>query len=224
MTAAPPGPTAPESPAKATPKGPEPAAVGAAGQPKPGGAGYLVESAPEPPFPSSKAPPAGPASDSSLAPLVAPTADPSGGPKTGDKIRGRVDERPKAVQVATAHRPPRRARLVIKHIDPWTVMKVSFVVSLVMLVVCVVAVAVIYGVLGRMGVWDQINTLVNEVAPTTTSTALRNPLTASRVITVAAVVGGINVVLITALSTLGAAIYNLISDLVGGVEVTLTDP
>jgi hypothetical protein len=103
-------------------------------------------------------------------------------------------------------------------------MKVSFVVSLVMLVVCVVAVAVIYGVLGRMGVWDQINTLVNEVAPTTTSTALHNPLTASRVITVAAVVGGINVVLITALSTLGAAIYNLISDLVGGIEVTLVDP
>jgi hypothetical protein len=158
------------------------------------------------------------------APVVTPPAGTSGGPKTGEKIPDRLDDKPKAVQVATAHRPPRRARLVIKHIDPWTVMKVSFVVSLVMLVVCVVAVAVIYGVLGRMGVWDQINTLVNEVAPTTTSTALRNPLTASRVITVAAVVGGINVVLITALSTLGAAIYNLISDLVGGIEVTLVDP
>jgi hypothetical protein len=158
-----------------------------------------------------------------LAPVVTPPGGTSGGPKPGEKIPARADG-PKAVQVATAHRPPRRARLVIKHIDPWTVMKVSFVVSLVMLVVCVVAVAVIYGVLGRMGVWDQINTLVNEVAPTTTSTALRNPLTASRVITVAAVVGGINVVLITALSTLGAAIYNLISDLVGGIEVTLVDP
>jgi hypothetical protein len=38
------------------------------------------------------------------------------------------------------------------------------------------------------------------------------------------VIGAINVVLLTALSTLGAAIYNLISDLVGGIEVTLTDP
>jgi hypothetical protein len=114
--------------------------------------------------------------------------------------------------------------LVIKHIDPWTVMKLSFVVSVVMLAVCVVAVAIVYGVLGKMGVWTQINTLVNEVSPTTTSKALHSPVSAGRVVGVAAVIGAINVVLLTALSTLGAAIYNLISDLVGGIEVTLTDP
>ncbi len=128
------------------------------------------------------------------------------------------------VQVATARRGPRKARLVIKHIDPWTVMKLSFVVSVVMLAVCVVAVAIVYGVLGKMGVWTQINTLVNEVSPTTTSSALHSPVSAGRVVGVAAVIGAINVVLLTALSTLGAAIYNLISDLVGGIEVTLTDP
>jgi Transmembrane domain of unknown function (DUF3566) len=93
-----------------------------------------------------------------------------------------------------------------------------------MLAVIVIAVAVIYAVLGRMGVWTQINTLVNEVSPTTTSSTLHNPVSAGRVVGVAAVIGAINVVLLTALSTLGAAIYNLISDLVGGVEVTLTDP
>ena len=113
---------------------------------------------------------------------------------------------------------------MIKHIDPWTVMKLSFVVSVVMLAVCVVAVAIIYAVLGKMGVWTQINTLVNEVSPTTTSTVLHSPVSAGRVVGIAAVIGAINVVLLTALSTLGAAIYNLISDLVGGIEVTLTDP
>ena len=41
---------------------------------------------------------------------------------------------------------------------------------------------------------------------------------------VSGLISAINVVLLTALSTLGAAIYNLISDLVGGIEVTLTDP
>lgn len=132
--------------------------------------------------------------------------------------------RPRPVQVAVARRGPRKARLVIKHIDPWTVMKLSFVVSVVMLAVCVVAVAIVYGVLGKMGVWTQINTLVNEVSPTTTSSTLHSPVSAGRVVGVAAVIGAINVVLLTALSTLGAAIYNLISDLVGGIEVTLTDP
>ena len=142
----------------------------------------------------------------------------------GGSLADPTVDRPRAVQVAVARRGPRRARLVIKHIDPWTVMKMSFVVSIVMLAVVVVAVAVIYGVLGKMGVWTQINTLVNEVSPTTTNKVLRNPLSASRVVGIAAVIGAVNVILLTALSTLGAAIYNLISDLVGGVEVTLTDP
>jgi hypothetical protein len=133
-------------------------------------------------------------------------------------------QQPHPVQVVTSRRGPRRARLVIKHVDPWTVMKVSFVVSVVMLAVCIVAVAIIYAVLGERGVWNQINTLVNEVSPTSTSKALRNPLSAGRVIGIAAAIGAINVILLTALSTLGAAIYNLISDLVGGVEVTLSDP
>lgn len=130
----------------------------------------------------------------------------------------------RAVRVGVAHRAPRRARLVIKHIDPWTVMKITFVVSLVILVVIVVATAIIYAVLGKMGVWDQINSMVNSVSTTTASKALHNPLTGSRIIGITAIVGAINVVLMTALATLGAAIYNLISDLVGGVEVTLTDP
>jgi hypothetical protein len=132
--------------------------------------------------------------------------------------------RRRAIEVTAARRGPRRARLVVKHIDPWTVMKVSFIVSLVILVVVVVAAGIIYAVLGKMGVWDQINDLVNEVSPTTASPVLHNPLSGSRVIGVTALVGGVNVVLMTALCTLGAAVYNLVSDLVGGIEVTLTDP
>jgi hypothetical protein len=137
-----------------------------------------------------------------------------------------TDEAPRRtpVQVAVARRGHRRARLVIKHVDPWTVMKITFVVSIVILVVVVIATAIIYAVLGKMGVWDQINNLVSSVAPTTAGDAWQNPLSGSRVIGIVAVVGAINVVLMTALATLGAAIYNLISDLVGGIEVTLSDP
>jgi hypothetical protein len=158
------------------------------------------------------------------APGMAAVAGAGSAVASGVVLGGPSDEVRRPVKILTAARGPRRTRLVVKHIDPWTVMKISFVVSLVMLAVVVVAVAIIYAVLGKMGVWTQINTLVNEVSPTTTSKALRNPLSGSRVVGITAVVGGINVVLLTALSTLGAAIYNLISDLVGGVEVTLTDP
>jgi hypothetical protein len=194
----------------------------------------LIESEPEeapvaPPEPAAEFSPAtsGPRSVATGWPVDPAAARDGGGAVTDGAAPADASPaavRPRPVQVAAARRGPRKARLVIKHIDPWTVMKLSFVVSVVMLAVCVVAVAIVYGVLGKMGVWTQINTLVNEVSPTTTSTALHSPVSAGRVVGVAAVVGAINVVLLTALSTLGAAIYNLISDLVGGIEVTLTDP
>ena len=170
----------------------------------------------DPTRPGSRRPPTVQSADPSTS--VRPAAAGSLGAGTA------VDEARAPVRVAVARRGPRRARLVVKHVDPWTVMKVTFVVTLVILVVLVIATAIIYAVLGQMGVWDQINSLVNSVAPTTASDSLRNPLTGSRIIGIVAIVGAINVVLMTALATLAAAIYNLISDLIGGVEVTLSDP
>jgi Transmembrane domain of unknown function (DUF3566) len=168
----------------------------------------------------------GPASPSGSATRAGQGAHPAGRGTVVGSLGATTTERTRrpVVSMATPARGRRRARLVIKHIDPWTVMKVTFVVSVVMLVVIVVAVAIVYAVLGKMGVWDQINNIVNDVSPTTAPKSLHNVLTGSRVVTVAAIVGGINVILMTALATLGAAIYNLISDLVGGFEVTLTDP
>ncbi len=156
-----------------------------------------------------------------VTPVTATTAPAS---HRAENITYETRRRPAAQTEVSRPGGPRRARLVVKHIDPWTVMKISFIVSLVMLIVLVVAAAIIYAVLGKMGVWSQINDLANEVSPTTSSPLLRNPLTAGRVIGITALVGAVNVVLLTALGTLAAAIYNLVSDLVGGIEVTLTDP
>jgi hypothetical protein len=36
-------------------------------------------------------------------------------------------------------------------------------------------------------------------------------------------VGAVNIVLMTALATIGAFVYNICSDLVGGIEVTLAE-
>jgi hypothetical protein len=46
---------------------------------------------------------------------------------------------------------------------------------------------------------------------------------ASRVLGYTALLGSLNIVLITAMSTIGSVIYNLTSRLVGGVEVTLRE-
>jgi Transmembrane domain of unknown function (DUF3566) len=126
---------------------------------------------------------------------------------------------------AAASRGPRRARLAIKRIDPWSVMKFSFAVSLVLFLVVIVATSVLYLALNAMGVFDSINSSIGELANSSGggTSAADFKITAGGVIGTAALIGAVNVVLFTALATLAAFIYNVCSDLVGGVEVTLAE-
>jgi Transmembrane domain of unknown function (DUF3566) len=121
-----------------------------------------------------------------------------------------------------ASRGPRRARLSVKRVDPWSVMKFSFAVSFVLLVVIIVATSVLYLALDAMGVFDSVNKTLAELF---SSNGGGEPfkITATWVIGVSAILGAINVVLFTALMTLGAFVYNVCADLVGGVEVTLAE-
>jgi hypothetical protein len=128
---------------------------------------------------------------------------------------------------SAAGRGPRRARLNLKRIDPWSVMKFSFAVSVVLFIVVVVATSVLYLALDTMGVWTSVNdslkTLVSASGGTDTSTASTFRITAWGVIGTSMLIGAVNVVLFTALATLGAFIYNVCADLVGGVELTLAE-
>jgi hypothetical protein len=117
---------------------------------------------------------------------------------------------------SATHRGPRRARLQLKHIDPWSTMKFTLVLSVALFVVWMIAVGLLYGVLGGMGVWDKVNNLYDQVAGGVL-------ITPSFVLGSAAVIGAINIVLFTALATVGSFVYNLCSDLVGGVELTLSE-
>lgn len=119
----------------------------------------------------------------------------------------------------------RRAKLVVRHIDPWTVMKFGFAFSIGMLVVFVVAVIVLYAVLSGMGVVSSVNTTVSDLTSSAAdgSGGVQSVLSAPKIIGGAILIGAINVVLLTALGTLAAFLYNLCTDLVGGVEVTMTE-
>jgi hypothetical protein len=125
---------------------------------------------------------------------------------------------------SAASRGPRRARLNLKRIDPWSVMKFSFAVSLVLFIVVIVATSVLYLALDAMGVFQTVNSglgdLISAGGGAETSTFR---ITAKGVIGTSALVGLVNVVLFTALCTLGAFIYNVCADLVGGVELTLAE-
>ncbi|NJP91598.1 unnamed protein product [[Actinomadura] parvosata subsp. kistnae] len=129
---------------------------------------------------------------------------------------------------ASGGRLPRKAHLVLRRVEPWSAMKFSFVVSLVCFVVLFVAVAVLYGVLSALGVFDSIVDLVNQLGQgeqgqSSIPIDIASWFEPVRILGYTALIGAVNVVLITALSTLGAVIYNIASDLVGGVEVTFSE-
>jgi hypothetical protein len=117
----------------------------------------------------------------------------------------------------------RRARLTVKRIDPWSTLKFSFVYGLAGMIVLLVAVIVLYGVVDSMGVIDSIRSFLADVNSNPTGGGLAVWLTFNRVILVAAVIGLVNVILFTAFATLTAFIYNVCTDIVGGVEVTLAE-
>ena len=121
--------------------------------------------------------------------------------------------------------PARRAQLAVIRLEPWSVMKFSFMISLVGWVILFVAVAVMYFVLKKIGVFTSIEHTVGLVTSTKEHAGANAAswFSASRVLGYTMLVGAVNVILITALATVGAVLYNLVTMIAGGVEVTLKE-
>lgn len=121
---------------------------------------------------------------------------------------------------------PRRARLRLTRIDPWSVMKSAFLLATAFGIVTFVAVFIIWSVLGAAGVWESINATVASVASNGDSPSsfdVTEYVGMSRVLGFTAMVAVIDVILLTAIATLGAFLYNMSAALLGGVEVTLAE-
>jgi hypothetical protein len=142
------------------------------------------------------------------------TAGQGGAGRVADAVRSA-----RSTVSAAASRGPRRARLFVKRVDPWSVMKFSFAVSFVMFFVLIVATAVLYLALDQMNVFSHVNSALSTI--TSHNKAVK--VTAPVIIGGAGGLGLVGVVLFTALSTLGAFVYNVCADLVGGIEVTLSE-
>ncbi len=155
-----------------------------------------------------------PARVTGAAPGVDAPATNSGAARVAEAVRSA-----RATVSGAASRGPRRARLFVKRIDPWSVMKFSFAVSFVMFFVLVVATSVLYLALDQMNVFTSINKALAQLLNSKNGVKV----TATAVIGASGAIGLVMVVLFTALSTLAAFIYNVCADLVGGIEVTLSE-
>jgi hypothetical protein len=166
-----------------------------------------------------------PQAPGSSKPPAAPPAPPAPPPPPAFPAPGPVTSGPTApgpaakASIRARARGPRRARLQLRHINPWTVLKFSCVLSIALFFVWLIVIGVLYGVLDAAGVINKIN----DTATTINGEGSKDPVTAGLVFGGAAIIGVINIVLFVALSTIGSIIYNLCADLVGGVELTLSE-
>ncbi len=119
-------------------------------------------------------------------------------------------------------RPARRIRLTLARLDPFSVMKLSFLLAVAIGIATVVAVAILWGVVDGIGLWDSLNKLGEDLNGGT-PLPFMEMFTFSKMVSYATVVAFVNLVIITALGTLFAFLYNIVASLLGGLKMTFTD-
>lgn len=104
-------------------------------------------------------------------------------------------------------------------------MKTAFLLSIAFAVVTIVSVFMVWSVLSAAGVWNSINSTVQDIVggQDASNFNVEDYLGTSRVLGFTMLVSVVNVILLTAMATLGAFLYNMAAQLLGGIEVTLAE-
>ena len=116
----------------------------------------------------------------------------------------------------------RRTRLTIQRVDPWTVLRVSFVMSLAVAIVTVVAGLLLWGLLASGGVFTSVDSTLNDVLGSGSVTVTQY-FGFGKVLSISLLIAAIDVVLITALATIGSFLFNLVTSMTGGLEFSVTE-
>nr|WP_243728881.1 DUF3566 domain-containing protein [Nesterenkonia sphaerica] len=149
-----------------------------------------------------------------------PTARPQPGPRPGSGRQAQPLVRP------TPKAKVRKARLLVSKVDPWSVLKMSFLLSVALGIMLVVCAVTLWSMMDLTGVFDRVNDLAGQILGGNAEAGgfqLQELVTVGQVASFATIIAVVNVVLLTVLSMLAAVLYNLSASLVGGVGVTLTD-
>jgi len=114
-----------------------------------------------------------------------------------------------------------RVRRIIRKIDPWTVLKVTLVLNFVVALTVVLGVSILWVLLVNAGVPQGLEDIARRLALLDADASLVGNVETlfTGVVSLAAVY----MLTQTALATVAAFFYNLVSDLVGGIEVIVLE-
>lgn len=132
------------------------------------------------------------------------------------------DEATPRVEVSSAG--VRQARLKVVRIEPWSAAKVTFALSVALGIVAIVAVTILWVVLSFAGVWDQINSSVTTVLSDNSGTFdITDYLGLGRLVGFTIMLSALNTIVMTAIAVIGSHLYNLAVQLLGGVDIMLSE-
>jgi hypothetical protein len=114
----------------------------------------------------------------------------------------------------------RRAQVVVRRLNAWSVLRVSLLFYFCVMVIGVFALSIVYWILGIMGVLSSVSDLLTSIFDTNQGYVINGQWLFFR----ALVVGAAWVVIWSLVNMLLALLYNLIADVVGGISVTLAEP
>lgn len=117
----------------------------------------------------------------------------------------------------------RKIKLSIARIDTWSTLKLSFLLSVAIGIGIIVAAACVWLMLDSMAVFTKIDDLLQSVGGDEAPIEILQYFEFNKVISLATIIAVADVIIITLIATLGSVIYNLVSSLIGGLNITLTD-
>ena len=135
----------------------------------------------------------------------------------------------RTVEVRTPTGPPkpaeatgnvRKTRVMVKRVGPWSVFKFSLLFFFCVMIIVLVALTILYNILSAIGVIDSIAKSVDDLLYEQRGVFHVNGFW---LFSRAFAVGLVMVVFWSLVKLLVTFMYNLISDLVGGLEITLTE-
>jgi hypothetical protein len=110
-----------------------------------------------------------------------------------------------------------RRRLTVRRIDPWSVLKFGAVANVVLLLIWLLVVGVVFYIIDRIGLVDQVCDVVLEVGFEACG------VNAGNLFRAIALLGLLGVVILTAVLVFLSFLHNLIADLTGGLTFTVND-
>ena len=114
----------------------------------------------------------------------------------------------------------RRVRRIIRKFDPWTVLKVSFVLYFITALAILLGLVIFWTLVRTAGIPQMIETTISSIGLLSDVNIIPPE---EQLFRAAVFLGVAWTVLMTGFTTLGAVLYNLISDVVGGVEVIVLE-